>query len=88
MEVFQLKNGNFVSVEGKIATIFNPKELQGKLDFLNTELAEIPKSPSDAELLEWARTNYPRMDYSQKETSLMAQKETLEKMIKLTKEIK
>jgi hypothetical protein len=33
-------------------------------------LKELPQEPTDQELLEWARVNYPRMDYSVERASL------------------
>jgi hypothetical protein len=44
--------------------MFNKQKIEEELENLSVRLDEIPKSPSDEELLEWARTNYKYVDYS------------------------
>jgi hypothetical protein len=66
MKYIQIDKNIYVEYDEKTlkATMFNKEELISELDNLNQKMEEIPKSPSDEELLEWARTNYKYVDYS------------------------
>lgn len=39
--------------------------LNTELDFCEAKIAEVPPPPTDAEILEWGRANYPAPDFSE-----------------------
>lgn len=65
------------------AKIYSKAELTKEIKEAETRLKEIPAEKTDKELLEWARLNYPEMDYSKEkealETKIAENKSLLEK---------
>lgn len=61
-----LVNDNYIEYneETHRAEVFDPKEVEVRLRSARERLEAIPKDLSDSELLEWAKLNYPKMDYS------------------------
>lgn len=64
MEVLKTSNEkDWVVIENDRATIVDEQELFDNLARIESRLVEIPKPPTDEELLAWARTNFPVMNY-------------------------
>jgi hypothetical protein len=70
----KIDDNTWIFYEGETATVIKKDELQAELERAQQKLSEIPAEPTDAELLDWARINYPRMNYS-------VEKNTLEEFI-------
>lgn len=70
METLILDRDRFVTVDGEKAMVYSKKRLLEQIKQAETRLVEIPELPSDEELLEWARANYPMMDYSRERATL------------------
>lgn len=54
------------------AQIVTGEELRAELEMLSKTEAAIPKPPSDVELLEWARANYPYFNREAERAPLLA----------------
>jgi len=87
MDIFKLADNKFVAVENGKATIFDQKEIEAEVANIEARLIAIPSLPSDAELLRWAKDNYPMMDYSKEKQTLNERKEFLNKLITSAKDI-
>ena len=81
METFITKEGKYVAVDGDKAIVFDVKAVEKEMAFINAELMIIPQTPSDEQLLAWARVNYPMMDYSVKVASLEDRKRYLQTLL-------
>lgn len=55
------------------ATVVVIPELQKTIQDCQTRLAQLPAEPDEKELLEWAKENYPIMDYSKEKQYLETQ---------------
>lgn len=66
MLYFKINDDEFVEVnkETKYPRVFSKKAISERKAAVEARLASIPKAPSDKELLEWAKKNYPATDYS------------------------
>jgi hypothetical protein len=67
MKYINIENGMWVVYDKdnkRIVQSFDVVLLKSELDKLTLELNDIPLSPTDEELLTWARENYPMFDYS------------------------
>lgn len=62
-----------VDLEKNTAKVFIKGELEKQLKEAQERLAKIPEKPGDEELLEWARVNYPIMNYSREKEYLETQ---------------
>jgi hypothetical protein len=84
MKYIQVNKDLWVEVDEqtKKTVAFNPKDLQGQLSDLTSRLQEIPKEPTDRELLAWARVNYPQMDYSNEKKHLGTQIDIISNQLK------
>jgi len=51
----------WVKLDGRRAQVLSRKELLSQQRDLKAQLAELPGEPTDAELLKWARDNYPAL---------------------------
>ena len=74
----QIESDKWTKVDGEKAEILHPTELQNELVKINSRLNDIPPSPTDEELLAWAKLNYPGMDYSKEKESLVSRKSQIE----------
>lgn len=63
MEQFTPKDGKIIQYENGIATVIDIKELEAQKELIETNLASV-KTPTDKELLSWAKANYPMTDTS------------------------
>jgi hypothetical protein len=66
MQYFKVNDDTFIQFDptnftSKTVTISG---LQNEIEASQNRLAQIPVGPSDADLLAWARQNYPMTDYS------------------------
>lgn len=52
--------------------MFNPTELLAEKTAAETRLAQIPPKPDDKTLLEWAKTNYPTLNYETEKQTLQS----------------
>lgn len=68
----------WVKIENERATVLFPVSLQEELAVVNQRLSELPPEPSEAELLAWARLNYPGIDYSRERGILEARRMELD----------
>jgi hypothetical protein len=50
--------------------VISKKEIDEQIKEAEARLKEIPDMPDDKTLLEWAKENYPMMDYSTEKTAL------------------
>jgi len=89
METFVLSDQRYVMVDGDKAVVFDRKDLEAELVDVNKRLLTIPKLPLDAELLAWAKENYPtsNMDYSVEVRELTSRKEKLKTLIESAKAV-
>lgn len=55
------------------SSTYSKTSLTDEANYLQSELDAIPADPTNEELLEWARINYPRVDYSVKRNTLQEQ---------------
>jgi len=55
------------------ATVVVIPEVQKTLESAQERLAQLPLEPDEKELLQWAKENYPVMDYSKEKQYLEAQ---------------
>lgn len=74
----ELEPGKWVKTENLKAEVLVVADMESELSRINTRLAEIPADLTDAELLAWAKLNYPAMDYSRERASLEARRDVLE----------
>lgn len=65
--------------------VYCTSQLENCIRASSERLTEIPAEPSDAELLEWARKNYPRLDYSKEKQILTEQIEKSEMLLAIAK---
>lgn len=72
MQILPIDKDRYVKVDGDKAEVFYLTEVEKCLKEATARLAELPTQPTDEELLEWARENYPAMDYSAEKQSLEA----------------
>ena len=63
MQIFETKDGKKITYQDGITKVYIPEELLKEKKMLEAQLAEAV-IPTDKELLEWARANYPMTDYS------------------------
>lgn len=70
MQILTIDKDKFVAVEGERATVYSRLKLAEEVKQAEARLQEIPETPSDEELLVWARENYPMVDYSREKQSL------------------
>lgn len=68
--ILPIDKDKFVVVDGDRATVYSRSQLEKQKKQAELRLKEIPDTPSDEELLEWARANYPMMDYSRERATL------------------
>jgi hypothetical protein len=80
--IIKIDDTKFISYDETLgsAEVVDPSVLKLELETVNKRLEEIPPDPSDAVLLEWARLNYPRTDYSAEKNFLEQKKSKLEKI--------
>ena len=80
MDYITIDKENFIEYDTKTkkANLLVKTELVKELADAEARLAEIPEGPTDEELLEWAKENYPDMDYS-------VEKAALESIVELNK---
>lgn len=55
------------------ATVVVIPELQKTIQEAQERLAQLPVEPDEKELLEWAKENFPKMDYSKEKQYLETQ---------------
>lgn len=53
------------------ATVLNRKELRTQRTFLSDQLKALPSNPSNAELLAWAKANYPALSEAEQSRRLI-----------------
>lgn len=67
-----------LDVERNIAVVFSISELQAEYRSLLRELENLPPSPTDADLLAWAREHFPGVDYEARRAFLEQKKIEIE----------
>ena len=72
MDYIKLNSKNIIeyNVEEKTAKLLTIKNIKKEIANAEARLKELPQEPTDKELLEWARENYPAMDYSNERAEL------------------
>jgi len=80
MEIIETKDNKIIRYENGVAQVFDVDELKAQKKDIQKRL-EADKSPSDEELLAWAKVNYPFVDHSLEITEL-------ERVNKILEEIK
>lgn len=72
--MIKIDNNTYIQYDATMdaAIVFHKDELEIELAEAQKRLAEIPEGPTDSELLEWAKVNYPFMDYSTEKSDLTA----------------
>lgn len=72
MQYIKLTNDKWVEVDedNNTSRVVVKSELENQIAVSTTRLAEIPPDPTDQELLDWAKINFPRMDYSTERRNL------------------
>jgi hypothetical protein len=88
MEIFLLKDGDYVMVENKEVSIFNLKEAESELKEIEKTISDIPESIPDSVFLKWGKENYPHLDFSEKLNYYNNRKAKLEKQIESAKSVK
>lgn len=53
------------------ASVLNRAELRQRKTFLRSQLDALPKNPSNAELLAWAKANYPALSETEQSRRLI-----------------
>lgn len=66
------KLGKYIEYNDKTDTVrvFIKSDLEKQNEDAQARLAEIPPAPTDKVLLEWARANYPIMNYANEKANL------------------
>lgn len=59
-----------IFVDSETLQVVQKSLLEEQITKAQARLSEIPAGPTDEELLAWARTNYPQMDYSVEKANL------------------
>jgi hypothetical protein len=72
MQIFKIDKDKFIAYENDTAKVYSRVELLKQKEESLKRLEEIPPKPTDKELLEWARTNYPQVNYEVEKRSLEA----------------
>lgn len=69
----KIKAGVWVKYEdtAEMGTLLFRRKMVERKQEINARLKELPESPSNAALLEWARENYPMMNYGPERESLV-----------------
>lgn len=70
MEIFETKDGKKIVLENESVKLYNLKELEKQKEEIEKRLAEAVE-PTDKELMDWARANYPVVDYSAEKAELV-----------------
>lgn len=72
MQYIKLNNDKYIEYDPDADTsrVIVVSELETQIAEAQSRLNAIPASVPDAELLAWARTNYPMMNYSTEKTAL------------------
>lgn len=72
MQYIKLSSDKFIQYDetNDTSRVIVKSELESQLTEAKARLAEIPPASTDKELLEWAKANYPFMDYSNEKQSL------------------
>jgi hypothetical protein len=87
MRYINVEKDLWVEVDEKkrVSRVFDRKELEAELVQTEARLGEIPPTPSDKELLAWAKANYPMMDYGAEKASLLARKDEIDRKLEKSK---
>ncbi len=63
------------------AQVIHKRELSDQLQFLEKQLAALPKSPTEADLLAWAKANYPQSGQEESRRKIRAEIDRLQGLI-------
>jgi hypothetical protein len=72
MQIFNIDKDKFIAYENDRARVISRAELRKQKQEAIERLKEIPPKLTDEELLEWARENYPQVNYEVERQSLEA----------------
>lgn len=70
MQTFTTKDNKTIIYDNGSARVIDPKELEAQKADIEKRLAEAV-IPTDKQLLDWAKANYPKLDHSAEQAELV-----------------